>query len=145
MLTGCVMMLGGLGHWVGVALRASAGALEHPIPYLVLVGLVQVAAGALLVVAARAHGAGEGSARPVAALGAFVIAVYAAAVLPALGDDPLPFQIAPVVYTVASVTLAASLLAGVGGASRGARAGARTSRTSPAPARGPEGAGPRSR
>jgi hypothetical protein len=109
---GLVMVLGGLGHWAGVAVRASQGTLENPIPYLVLIGLAQVTPGALLVIAGRAHAAGERAGRAIAAIAAIVTVVYAAAVLPALGDSPLLFQIAPVVYALAAITLAALALRG---------------------------------
>lgn len=106
---GVVMALGGIAHWAGVAVRARGEGLENEIPYLVLVGLAQLTAGALAIIAARARAAGEQAARPIAVLAAAVATVYAAAVVPALTDAPVLFLVAPVVYSAGTTAFAVAI------------------------------------
>jgi hypothetical protein len=108
-IAGVWLVLGGLAHFVGIGramwLAGAAMTAEHRI-YLTLIGLVQVAAGALHLLARRALVANESAWRSLEAVACALMIVWGAAETPHVIDHPPPFSLGAPSYLLVHLVLA---------------------------------------
>jgi hypothetical protein len=108
-IAGIWLVLGGLGHFAGISramwLAGSAMTAEHRI-YLVLIGLVQVAAGSLHLLARRALLVKEAGWRSLEAAACGLMVVWGAVETPHVIDHPPPFSLGAPSYLLVHIVLA---------------------------------------
>jgi hypothetical protein len=108
-IAGVWLVFGGLGHFFGVSLAMwKAGAAmtaEHRI-YLVMIGLVQLAAGSLHLLSRRAMVAGETAWRSMETAACGLMIVWGAVETPHVLDHAPPFNLGAPSYFLAHVALA---------------------------------------
>jgi hypothetical protein len=107
-IAGIWLVLGGLGHFAGISramwLAGNAMTAEHRI-YLVLIGLVQVAAGSLHLLARRALLVKETAWKSLEVVACGLMVVWGAVETPHVIDHPPPFSLGAPSYLLTHVLL----------------------------------------